>query len=432
MINKKHSQRRTTRPRAQIQLVCHLGDIWILGFLDNPASSKHHVQEHRSISRLLRLKKGITRWRRILETVYHAFCFCSCLLVFISSSCLAFHFTVDRADSFLSVDLSNSAMLNTTMIRSVASIEPDENDYDGEQLFIKPPGFRPNSLFVGRQEELNELHKMLFDPRRRSEGTSAVLIQSMPGGGKSHLARQYVYEHRQYYPGGIFWLRAKSLSELAMGFWEIARIAAIKSAMVDEDFKILDENDQFIKIVTRWLNHRHDWLMVLDGIHFDDHFRKFIPDSTNTSLIYTSTEKSVSGDHHFVNPQLLKLPALSAREAQQLLLLELGKREPFSKDDLLHSMELVQAMGFLPVVIHTVAQRLKATDEPLARYARSYASGPRLRDLNAFTSVADQLRQLEAFEALNLMMIICFYSQHIPVEMISLGEFTTFNLQRSR
>ncbi|PQE24937.1 and NB-ARC domain-containing protein [Rutstroemia sp. NJR-2017a WRK4] len=317
--------------------------------------------------------------------------------------------------------LSNSGVISTSMVQSVVSIEPDFVDDDIE-YFIKPPGFRPNSIFIGRQEELVEMHRMLFDERKRAQGSCAVLIQCMAGGGKSHLARQYAYDHKHEFPGGIFWLRAKSAEEITAGFWQIARKAALKQSMANEDPKILDNPDQFIKLVKKWLNHRHDWLLVFDGIHFEDNVRRFIPDSKNTSIIYTSTEKSVSGDHHFMNPQILKLPPLSAREAQRLLLFELDKKEPFFQDDLKNSMQLVQAMQFLPVVIHVVAQRLKATDEPLSRYAKSYASAPKgLRELQAFSSIVEQLEKVGAYETLNLIRILCFFSQHVPVEMISLG-----------
>jgi hypothetical protein len=310
------------------------------------------------------------------------------------------------------------------MVRSTASIEPEEQN-ENTPFFIKPSGFRPNSLFVGREAQLAEMHKMLFDKKRRAQGTSAILIQSLPGGGKTHLAREYVYEHRDDFPGGIFWLRAKSAAELTNGFWDIARKAALKHAVDKEDLATLRDPDQFIKIVKKWLNHRENWLLVLDGMHFDHTgaLRKFIPDSKNTSLIYTSTEKSVSGDHHFMNPQVIKLPQLSAREAQRLLLLEIDKKEPFSKEDSKYAMELVQAMGFLPVVIHAVAQRLKATEEPLSKFAKSYSNEPRLRGLGTYMAVVDQLKAHGSLEALHLMDILCFFSQHIPVEMIALGMF---------
>ena len=309
------------------------------------------------------------------------------------------------------------------MIQPNVSIEPGMLiEGPDTAYFIKPSGFRPNSLFVGRQAELAELHKLLFDKKRRKEGTSAILIQSLPGGGKTHLARQYLYEHKDDFPGGIFWVRAKSVTELAAGYWDIARKAALKDVQ-GEDAKLLKDPHHFIRMVRKWLNHRHDWLLVFDGIHFGDTeaLQKFIPDSPNTSLIYTSTERSVAGNYHFKNPQIIRLPLLSAREAQRLLLLELDKKEPFSIDDLRHSTELVQAMGFLPVVIHAVAQRLKTTDEPLSKFARSYVSEPRLRGLGTYMAVVDQLKGIGAYEALNLIYLLCFFSQHIPVEMISLG-----------
>ena len=305
------------------------------------------------------------------------------------------------------------------MVQSVVSIEPEK---PSDTYFIKPHGFRPNSLFVGREAELAEMHKMLFDKKRRAEGTSAVLLQCLPGGGKTCLARQYVFNHLDDFPGGIFWVRAKSYEQLAAGFWEIARKVALKPSNNDQSAAIPQDSQQFITAVTDWFAANQNWLLVLDGIKFDhsDELRRFMPDSKNTSLIYTSTERSVGGDHHFMNPQVIRIPLLSAREAQELLLLELDKKNP-TTDDLKNSMDLVQRMGFLPLVIHTVAQRLKATGEPLAKFARGYASGPKLRDLDTYKSIVEQLKTDGANEALNLVRILCFFSQHVPVEMVSLG-----------
>lgn len=342
-----------------------------------------------------------------------------------SASCLIMSLGRIWADFIFLVDPMSFIKESTIIIPNV-NIPPESSDDPDQNIayFIKPSGFRPNSLFVGREAELADMHKMLFDKRKRAEGTSAVLIQCLPGGGKTHLARQYVYLHREKFPGGVFWLRAKSHAELAAGFWDIARKAALKDkADSSEDSSSPRDSQRFIKTVRKWLNHRHDWLMVLDGIHFGDTdiLRNFIPDSPNTSLIYTSTEKSVSGDYHFMNPQIIKLPSLSAREAQKLLLFELDKKEPFNRDDSKYATELVQAMGFLPVVIHAVAQRLKATGEPLSRFARTYSSEPRLRGLGTYMAVVEQLEAMKATEALNLMKILSFFSQHIPVEMVSLG-----------
>jgi hypothetical protein len=260
---------------------------------------------------------------------------------------------------------------------------------------------------------------MLFDKKKRSQGTSAVLIQSLPGGGKTHLARHYVFENKDKFPGGIFWCRAKSETELAANYWDIACKAALKQT--DSSLPDAKSHKEFIKTVRNWLNKRHDWLLVLDGISFTQNLQKFIPDSTNTSLIYTSTERSATGNHLWMSPQIITLQRLKATDAQILLLQELDKKEPYSKEDLQNSLALVQSMEYLPVVIHTVAQQLKLTDEHLGKFARSYASEPKLRGLGAYSAVVDQLEVLGAYEALNLVFILCFFSQHIPVEMIHLG-----------
>ncbi len=38
-----------------------------------------------------------------------------------------------------------------------------------EPIFAHPEQFRPNSFFIGREEELKNLHRMLMDRERRSE-----------------------------------------------------------------------------------------------------------------------------------------------------------------------------------------------------------------------------------------------------------------------
>ncbi|KAK8088309.1 hypothetical protein PG997_003270, partial [Apiospora hydei] len=288
-----------------------------------------------------------------------------------------------------------------------------------DPLFVKPSSFKPNTLFKGREKEMKRLHKMLMDKERRSRGTSSVLIQSLPGGGKSHLARQYVFEHKDEYPGGVFWIRCKSLQELEYGYWDIARSVA------SQRIKHLDEvadTKKMVRTVHRWLSSNEDWLLVLDGVHFDyENLEDFIPFTKGTSIIYTSTEKTTPEDYQFDNPQVIALESLSAREAQELLLEEMGKSKPWNSDDLSRAHELVQLMERLPLMIHVAALHLKATREPLSKYLRSYRSRPKAGNLPAYRAVKEQLQHRGNVAALNLMSLIAFFGQHVPVEMLALG-----------
>ncbi|KAL7619546.1 hypothetical protein AAE478_010086 [Parahypoxylon ruwenzoriense] len=311
--------------------------------------------------------------------------------------------------------------------------QPSEDDYflpsqqsksehdSPEPIFVKPTIFRPNTYFKGRDKELKLLHKMLMDRKRRSVGTSSVLVQSMPGGGKTHLARQYVFQHRYDYPGGIFWIMAASLWELNLGYWDIAKTVGL-SEVRELDQSELDDTGKMVKAVQGWLSSNENWLLILDGIHFDlPKLKLYIPFARNTSIIYTSTERTPGEEYQFDNPQVLALDSLTKQEAQELLFEEMGKKQPFTQDDLKRAEELVELMDRLPIMIHAAAQHLKATREPLAKYLRSYRSRPKANNLEAYRRVREQLEHRGASAALNLMSLLSFLGTHIPVEMIALG-----------
>ncbi|KAI1097974.1 hypothetical protein F4804DRAFT_142267 [Jackrogersella minutella] len=296
-----------------------------------------------------------------------------------------------------------------------------DHDLSEEPLFVKPTVFRPNTYFKGRDKELKTLHKMLMDRKRRSVGTSSVLVQSMPGGGKTHLARQYVFQHRYDYPGGIFWIRAKSLEELDYGYWDIAKTASLSDGIVLDQSGLIDTR-KMVKAVQAWLSSTADWLLILDGIHFDlPHLQDYIPFAKNTGIIYTSTERTPGEDYQFDNPQVIALDPLAKQEAQELLFEEMGKKRPYTQDDLRRAEELVELMDRLPLMIHVAALNLKATREPLAKYLRSFRSRPKVGNLPAYRAVREQLEHRGASAALNLMSLLAFFGTHIPVEMIVLG-----------
>lgn len=293
----------------------------------------------------------------------------------------------------------------------------------GEPIFVKPAVFRPNLFFKGRDQEMKQLHNMLTDRERRSSGTSSVLIQSMPGGGKSHLARQYVFQYRNNYPGGVFWIRAKSVKELEYGYWDIAKTAGIRDAGDIGDGDEEKATRRMVIAVRSWLNSTKNWLLILDGIHFDfPDLQYYIPFTSDTSIIFTSTERTVAEAYQFDYPQVIELSDLTKQDALELLLEEMGKKKPWTQDDLSRAGELVELVDRLPLMIHVAALHLRATREPLAKYVRSFKNRPRAGNLPAYHEVRKQLQNRGAFAALNLMYILSFFGQHIPVEMVALGK----------
>ena len=245
----------------------------------------------------------------------------------------------------------------------------------------------------------------------------------MPGGGKSHLARQYVFQHKDNYPGGVFWIRAKSVKELEYGYWDIARTAGISEVEDMDDCDEAKATRRMVVAVRSWLNNTKNWLLILDGIHFDlPDLQYYIPFTRDTSIIFTSTERTVAEAYQFDYPEVIELGDLSKQDAQELLLEEMGKKKPWSQDDLSRAAELVELVDRLPLMIHVAALHLRATREPLAKYVRSFKNRPRVGHLTAYHEVRKQLQKRGAIAPLNLMYILAFFGQHIPVEMIALGK----------
>ncbi|CAK7230365.1 hypothetical protein SBRCBS47491_007561 [Sporothrix bragantina] len=280
----------------------------------------------------------------------------------------------------------------------VSTATSDASTVRPDPLFLHPEKFRPNSYFFGRTKELEELHRMLTDSARRSEGTSAVVIQSLPGGGKTHLARQYVYQHRADYPGGIYWVRAKSVSEMEEFFWSIAKNGALRnvvekmtdnepdvSGTTGDSQKELRDPHNIVDIVRAWFRGFDQWLLVFDGILFSTpNIKRFIPDAKNTSIIYTSIQSNVTGRYEFDNPQIMKLGMLSPTEARDLLLTEMERRTPWKEDDQTQALDIVKRMGCLPLMVHAAARHIKATQEPLSKYLRTLQNRTWAGDLPAY------------------------------------------------
>jgi Cdc6-like AAA superfamily ATPase len=152
-----------------------------------------------------------------------------------------------------------------------------------QQVFVTPPSFRPNTVFVGRQKELEDLHSRLFQSEAQGYDNKSVLITGIAGSGKTQLALEYVFTHRESYPGGIFWIRASSYESACEGFKEIAQAAGLPENTEAENAEGSgDQGSQCVSDVLEWLAMREDWLLVFDGMELEDEdattkFRRLIP-----------------------------------------------------------------------------------------------------------------------------------------------------------
>lgn len=290
-------------------------------------------------------------------------------------------------------------------------------------LFIVPPGFHPNATFFGMKKEMEELHRRLFKAKARAERTMAVLIAGVPGSGKTHLARQYVFTQRECYSGGIFWVDAKSPEAAFKCFWEIAQAATLMGPKEAQDPKY-QESGTYVDAVRNWLQSRHEWLLVFDGIMFDhdediNKFRSLLPWNTRCSIIYTSIDSTLRKKQRLFEPYCLSMPRLKIEDACSLLYKDLGIRRP-TAEQVSKAKELVEHYECLPLAIHAIGHRLNATGRPIERYrVKHQVIDKKLAE--PFLCIMNDLYRLHQREALNLVNLLSFLDHHVPVGLLNLG-----------
>ncbi|KAI4210417.1 MAG: hypothetical protein LQ351_006709 [Letrouitia transgressa] len=329
--------------------------------------------------------------------------------------------------------LGSSSLGNSTTNLSLSQSQPEMKDtatetFDtrrskpSEPYFIVPPGFRPNTFFVGFDKELQELDRRLFD-RRRRDGTACVLVHGQPGGGKSHLVRQYVNKNKKKFRGGVFWVVSYSRDERYQSYESIFQKAVTRDSL-GPGFKLDEDGQSVVKCVKDWFETRQEWLIIFDGVSVEtdediSDLARFVPDSRNSSMIYVSRQRNLESKQRLLRPAAIRIPSLKVEDARKLLFKELHIKKP-SEAEIASATRLVSQTDCLPLAIDAISHRIADTHEPLTRYSmKSFAANPKIE--GTYNQILDDLQRLGHMEAWNLINILAFFGQHVPVEMLHLG-----------
>ncbi|KAJ6143405.1 hypothetical protein N7471_002858 [Penicillium samsonianum] len=273
------------------------------------------------------------------------------------------------------------------------------------------------------EKELEVLHNRLFKAKARPEKTMAVLISGVPGSGKTHLTRQYVFTQRECYPGGIFWIDAKSRESMYKCFWEIAQAATLieQKVTVNPEYH---ETEKYVNAVRLWLQTRKDWLLVFDGITFDrdddiNKFREVLPWNKECSIIYTSVDTTLRKKQRLYEPYCLMISRLKVEDACKLLFKDLGITRA-TPEQISKATRIVEHYECLPLAIHAIGHRLNATGKPIEKYhVKSQVTDKKLAE--PFLSIMNDLFRLQQKQALHLINLLSFLGHQVPVGLLNLG-----------
>ncbi|NEQ66590.1 MAG: tetratricopeptide repeat protein [Symploca sp. SIO2D2] len=254
-----------------------------------------------------------------------------------------------------------------------------------EQIPISCPHNLPRSgvvKFVGRDEVLATLHQQL----QQNEPVAISAVAGMGGIGKTELALQYAWRHREEYRGGICWLQG---SEVGAKHWgdnlsvepKVSSPNALPSEDVNTDFRVATEIINFAQIYLKlkirddldlrgqvkdcwqyWFSliqeNQEKVLVIIDNVTSYQEIKDYLPPANSQFRVLLTTRKQLGKP-----VQVLSLDELD--EASALELLKSLTSKARIEAELADAKKLCRWLGYLPLGLELVGRYL-AEEEDLS------------------------------------------------------------------
>uniref|UniRef100_A0A8J7D494 Tetratricopeptide repeat protein n=1 Tax=Desmonostoc muscorum LEGE 12446 TaxID=1828758 RepID=A0A8J7D494_DESMC len=245
--------------------------------------------------------------------------------------------------------------------------------------------------FVGREEELQNLHQLLQDYKQ----VAIAAIAGMGGVGKTELALQYAIQRRETYNGGLCWLLPKT-GDIGIQVVQFARTQLDLNPPEDltEDFnqKLLAQVQYCWR---RWRG--GDVLLVLDDVSDYEEVKPYLQSLPSRFKVLMTTRQKLG------RIAQLSLDVLQPEEALELFKSLLKETPGRIEKELAVANHLCEWLGYLPLGVELVGRYLaRKQDLSVAEMLRRLEN-KRLdeRSLSKSKSEADMTAQrgvLAAFE----------------------------------
>ncbi len=221
-----------------------------------------------------------------------------------------------------------------------------------------------NLFFTGQEDILSQLASML-QREQKTALTQPQAISGLGGIGKTQLALEYAYRHRQDYHA-ILWGRADTREALISTFVNIAYLL---------DLPQKNEKDQMdiVKAVKRWLMDRSHWLLILDNIDELVLVKEFIPPAFRGHLLLTTRAQAMGGLARKLDVKVMtsEVGALLLLRRAGLLASKASLGEA-PDEEVTVAKILVEELGGLPLALDQAGAYIEETQCRLTDYQSLY------------------------------------------------------------
>lgn len=224
--------------------------------------------------------------------------------------------------------------------------------------------YRRSPFFIGREEVLKHLHNALR-ASKTSVLTQPQAISGLGGSGKTQIAMEYAYRHRDDY-SVVLWVKADTYETLTSDFVTIADSLKLPEKNV-QDRKII------VNAVKQWLEMNTNWLLIFDNADDLAMAYDFLPSRGKGHILLTTRAQATGGI-----AQGIEIEKMGLEEGALFLLHRAGVIGPSASLDNAFPIdrataeEIVQILDGLPLALDQAGAYIEETGCDLADYLSLY------------------------------------------------------------
>ena len=269
---------------------------------------------------------------------------------------------LENTVSSVTEDIGNLKKGQSRLEARVEELEKKSFKTADSQIFQVPSR---NNCFCGRDRELEAIAVQL---KNTPNGCIHSAVCGLGGVGKTSLAVEFLWQHQEKYPGGIFWISGedkffqRSVNEMAL------QIGTFENDFHNSLSRTLD-----------WLRKREKlWCLVvdnLDELEMSPEMRKLLTGNWKYTarghiIITTRREVSQIGEATGIDEQCcIDLKCLTEEEGIQFLRLRTGRTGEGEDDDL---RQLVRELGGLPLALDQAGAYIRNVKQSIKEYVKKY------------------------------------------------------------
>lgn len=230
--------------------------------------------------------------------------------------------------------------------------------------FLAP---RRNSCFCGRANELSAILGILKGNQNSCVDTA---IYGLGGIGKTSLAVEYIWRHKNEYPGGIFWISGESNMTFQSSVREMALEMQITSPESDFSFTLM-------KALARLKKQSKMWCLVvdnLDQLEMSEDMRKLLrgkwkQGSRGHVIITTRREpREILKETGIEEKSCIELRRLTQEQSVEFLRKKTGRTEGEDSE----VRELASELSGLPLALDQAAAYIRYLSCSISDYVKQY------------------------------------------------------------